>query len=251
MGGAKAMNTAIMSYGIIAAAVALALLWWRHSELRSVALMQATPSTKARDAKAMAIGSFVEIKGILRCPEPIEADFSKQNCAYFDANIFERVPKVSTGTSGQSSSSYDTHTVYSQIHYAPCFVEDDSGQIQLKLEGAAVEGTTTVDTTERTGGEALSLALSIADARGHERRHVEKILPVDVPVYVLGEIHADGSVGKLGALSKNSYFIVSLKSEEERGQEASWTAKWLLIVAAALLALAAGLSVWARIKGAR
>ncbi|MDP2356220.1 MAG: GIDE domain-containing protein [Beijerinckiaceae bacterium] len=126
---------------------------------------------------------------------------------------------MSTGTIGQSSSSYDTHTVYSEIHYAPCFVEDESGQIHLKLEGAAVEGTTTFDTTERTGGEVLSLALSIADAHGHERRHVEKILPFDLPVYVLGEFHADGSIGKPGALSKNSNVIVSLKSEEERGRK--------------------------------
>ena len=46
--------------------------------------------------------------------------------------------------------------------------------------------------------------------------YTETILPKDIPVYVLGEVQADRSIGKPAAGSKNRVFVVSQKSEEER-----------------------------------
>ena len=230
--------------------IALALLWWRHSEQRQVALMAATATSRAGDVGALAPGTFVEVKGTLRCAQPLKAEFSQRSSAYFKAEIYERRVTYTTGSDGKQRQNTTSHAIHSNCQFAPCTVEDDSGKVALNLDGADVEGETAVDRTEAAGGALMTTVLTVAGGPRVNHHHIEKILPHDIAVYVLGEVQADRSVGKPAEGSKNGTFIVSIKSEEARSAEASSTAKWLLIVAGVLFAIAAGLLVWARIKGA-
>ena len=64
-------------------------------------------------------------------------------------------------------------------------------------------------------------------------RHVEGILPVDAPVYVLGAIQEDGSIGAPDPESGNR-FVVSHRSEEELTRQLGKDARLLGLVAAGL-----------------
>jgi len=77
----------------------------------------------------------------------------------------------------------------------------------------------------------------------------EVILPADIPVYVLGEVHEGGLLGKPGKGSHNKLFVISHKSEEERTRDLKKTARWLLGFIILSFAIAAGLLVWAVAKG--
>ena len=75
--------------------------------------------------------------------------------------------------------------------------------------------------------------------------YTETILPQDIPVYVLGEVQADRSIGKPAAGSNNRVFVVSQKSEEERTGSLRRTMIWLLVGATVLFAIAAVLGYFA------
>jgi hypothetical protein len=90
-------------------------------------------------------------------------------------------------------------------------------------------------------GTIISIA---AGSGGADLIHSETILPPDIPVYVLGEVQADRSVGKPAAGSKNKVFVVSQKSEEERSKSLRCSMMWLLIGGLVLLAVVAGLIIW-------
>ena len=238
------MKTQFAVYAGAAVLVALALLWWRRSELRGIALMSQTPTTRAKNVTMLAPGSAVEIKGTLRCSHPVVAEFSQKSSAWFTSDIFERTITRTADSNGNQREETQSRAVHENCQFAPCTVEDESGHVALKLDGAAIEGETVIDRTELAGGEVAGTLMQVLGTNRMERHHTEKILPCDVHVYVLGEVQADHSVGKPAMGSKNRDFIVSLKSEEERSADTASFAKWLLISAGALIAIAAGLLYW-------
>ena len=89
----------------------------------------------------------------------------------------------------------------------------------------------------------ISIALGSNDSS--TLLYTETILPKDIPVYVLGEVQADRSIGKPAAGSSNRVFVVSQKSEEERTGSLRRTMIWLLVGATVLFAVAAVLGYFA------
>ena len=193
--------------------------------------MASVPTTSAAEAGKLAPGSLVELKGTLRCAAPIVAEFSQQSCAYFKAEIFrEELVYDRDPSDGSQRQKTQTITEHSNIQQAPCTIENASGRIVLDLTGATVGGATTVDTTERGPG-ALS---------GTTKLRKESILGYDIPIYVLGEVRADGTIGAPAHGSSNKTFLVSPKSEEERARSLSTdinTATWMTAICVAIAAV--------------
>jgi hypothetical protein len=239
------MNWWLIGFGVLCAVIAAICLWFRNRTGRELALMAATATSKAADVASLAPGTVVEVKGNLRCQSPLTAEFSKRQCVYFLAEINREEVYYERDSQGRSQRRTRNVNIHTNKQFAPCVIEDGSGQVGLKLEGADIEGEQVVNRRESepqgVGGVLMSLA---AGRRDVDLVHTETILAPGIPLYVLGEVQPDRSVGKPAAGSVNKIFVVSRKSEEERNKSLTSTMFWLLVAAIVLLAGAAALVIW-------
>jgi hypothetical protein len=239
--------------GLVLALAGAGLLWWRHSVGKEVALMAGTPTSRAADVAALAPGTFVEVKGTLRVREPLAAEFSKKPAAWFNAEIQRTETYYERNSKGESERRTRTTTVYKNMKYGACLVQDESGRVGIDFDGATVEAeqtlsepTTNPAATTTTGGVVAGV-LNVLSSRSESFRRIEQALAPDIPIYVLGEVRQGGLVGKPAPGSKNKTFIISHKSEEERTKSLGWKRLWLLVgaiiffvVAAVMLAVGIG-----------
>ncbi|HKS62972.1 MAG TPA: GIDE domain-containing protein, partial [Xanthobacteraceae bacterium] len=133
-------------------------------------------------------------------------------------------------------------TVYSNIKYGQCLVEDASGKVGIDFDGAEVEAVQVVnEPTAPPGGGASGVIGGVLSALSNSNssyRRKESILAPDIAIYVLGEVHQGGLIGKPASGSTNKTFVISHKSEEERTKSLTSKTRWLLVIAVALLVLA-------------
>jgi hypothetical protein len=242
------MNWWLIGLGALPAIGAAVCLWYRGKIGRERALMAATPTSQAAEVVRLAPGTLVELKGNLRCPSPLSAEFSKQNCAYFFAKIEREEVYYERDSQGRNERKTRSITIHSNIKFAPCTVEDGSGRVALNLDGADIEGEQVVNRREREQGVAGTILSIATGTGGGDLIHTETILALDIPIYVLGEVQADRSVGKPAKGSKNKVFVVSHKSEEERAKDLGSSMLWLLVISIVLVAATAGLVIWGVIK---
>jgi hypothetical protein len=246
------MNLVLGICAAVAAFVAVGLLWWRSRVGQEIALMASLETSGAGSIGQLAPGTMVEVKGTLRVRSPLVAEFSQRPCAYFKSEIEREEVYYERDSQGRDQRKTRTTTVYSNMKYGQCLVEDQTGRVGLDFDGANVEAVQTMNepTAAPTSGNGLmgSVLSALVSSRSTYMRK-ESILAPDIPIYVLGEVQEGGLVGKPGNGSKNKTFIISHKSEEERTKSLSSTSRWLLVIAIILLVLAAGLAiggVWAK-----
>lgn len=229
------MNPGFAVVSGIAVLLGLGCLWiWRKFR-REVALMGATKTSRAADVVRLAPGTVVEVKGAIRCGAPLTGEFSGRTCVYCKSEI-ER--KETRWRDGKSETHYTTE--HRSERHAPFEVEDDSGRVPIRAEGASVEAVEVYDESGNTVSESLlSLATSVLGVGSHDRRFREHILAPDTLVYVLGTVQEGGAVGAAPAGARTREFIVTYKSEEERTRSSRTMATVLLVVAVVLFAVAA------------
>jgi hypothetical protein len=237
----------IAVFAVIAFAAAGGLFWWRQRVGQEIALMAATPTSKATEVARLAPGTAVEVKGTLRCTELLTAELSKQACVYFKSLIQRETAYYAHDSQGKRERKTRTETVQSNTRFAPCQVEDESGKVAVDLEGADVEGRQVVDRREAEQQSLGSTVVGIALGSNESSTlvYTETVLPQDIPIYVLGEVQADHSIGKPEANSKNRIFVVSSKSEEQRSKDLRSSMLWMLVGTVVLAAIAVGLTIWA------
>lgn len=247
------MNFVLAIVGVVAAVAGAGLLWWRRSVGREIALMAGTPTSRAADVAALAPGTLVEVKGTLRVREPLTAEFSQKPAAYFNASIVREEVYYERNSKGESQRRTRTTTVYQNIKYGACLIEDQSGRVGIDFDGATVEAAQTVnEPTMNPAGTASGVVAGVLNAlssHSESFRRVEHALAPDIPVYVLAEVQNGGLLGKPAQGSKNKTFVVSHKSEEERVKSLTSTTRWLLVGAILAFVVAVGMLVWSVIEG--
>jgi hypothetical protein len=253
--GGIAMNVLLAVFAAIAFVAALLLVWWRTRVQRELAVMAATQHLGCGAVARQTPGAAVSVHGTLRVRVPLAAEFSQRPCAYFIAEIEREETYYERDSQGREERRTRTSTVYTNMKYGQCLVEDQSGKVGIDFDGAKVEAIQTVNqpgaappdsgASGVVGGILSALANSDASYTRKER-----ILPPDSPVFVLGEMQPGGLIGKPAKGSANTLFVISHKSEEERVKDLGRTAWWLMIFIVLLFAVAAALFVWAIVKGA-
>jgi hypothetical protein len=243
------MNWVLVIFAAVTLAAGAGLLWWRKRVGQEIGLMAATPTSKAAEVARLAPGTVAEVKGTLRCATPLIAEFSKQACAYFKSDVRREVVYYETDSQGKRERKTRTENLQSSTRFAPCVVEDDSGQVAIHLDAADIEGQQEV--VNRREPEPQSLAAAVVGiaiggtSDSATRIYTETILATNIPIYVLGEVAADRGIGKPAANSKNRVFVVSTKSEEERSKSLGSSMTWLLVFAVLFFAAAAVLAFFA------
>jgi hypothetical protein len=239
------MNLVLGICAAVAALVGLGLLWWRSRVGREIALMASLETSGAGSVAAIAPGTVVEVKGTLRVRAPLKAEFSGQPAAYYKSEIEREETYYERDSNGRDERKTRTTTVYSNMKYGQCLVEDASGKVGIDFDGAEVEAVQVVNEPTAPpggGGGVIGGVLSALSSTNATYRRKESMLAPDIPVYVLGEVRAGGLIGKPADGSKNKTFVISHKSEEERTKSLTSKTRWLLVIGIILLALAAVLA---------
>jgi hypothetical protein len=240
------MNLVLGICAAVAALVGLGLLWWRRRVGSEIALMASLETSGAGSVAQLPPGTAVEVKGTLRVRVPLAAEFSQRPAAWYSSAVEREETYYERDSNGRDQRRTRTTTVYSNLKYGQCLVEDQTGRAGIDFDGANVEAVEVVnEPTADPSGPAgvVGGILSVVAGRNERYQRKESILAPDIPVYVLGEVHPGGLIGKPASGSKNKTFVISHKSEEERTRSLTSTTRWLLIIALVLFVVAIGLAI--------
>src|SRR5918995_5281524 len=220
------------------------MLYFRNRTKQKSALMSQTETSNASDVNRLSPGTLVEVKGRLRCEEPLTSEFAEKTCAYYSSTVTREYLRPDYDDDDNDVGSDRRSEVVAQnVQFAPFVVEDDSGVVGVDAEGAEVDARQVVNRFDRnTGNEgSFSLGGMTVNLGGGERtigyRYTESILPVDEQVYVLGTVREGGGIGTPPPGAEGHRFVVSHRSEEAHAQSLGKTALWLGVGGAAALVL--------------
>jgi hypothetical protein len=225
-------------FGVLMWVAAGVLVYFRRRQLRKTEFMRSVETTEAVDVNDLPPGTQVEVKGTLRCEEPLTSEMAGQPCAYYLSRVIREYTRQDHDDDDDVGSDRRTEVVASNERFAPFAVEDGSGAVGVRGEGAEVDALEVVDRFERDAGVGLSVTLGghTVHLGGGERtigyRYVESVLPVDAPVYVLGVVQQDGRIG--APADEGGRFLISHRSEEQLEKKYRRDALVLGLVAAGL-----------------
>jgi hypothetical protein len=239
----------LLLFAVIFLVAGIALLYFRNKNKQKAALMGQTETSGASDVSGLAPGTLVEVKGTLRCKEPLTSEMAGERCAYYSSKVIREYMERDYDDDDVGSDRRSEVVAHNE-QFAPFTVEDSTGSVAVNAEGAELDAKQVVNRFDRnTGSEGPSISLGGATINlgGGERtlgyRYTETILPVDAPVYVLGSVQQGGGIGTPSG-DEEHRFVVSHRSEEALGQSLGKTVLWLgvggiasIVVAVVLLAV--------------
>jgi len=216
------------------------LLYHRRKTLRKVEVMHGVETSAAAKVSGMSPGTLVEVKGTLRCESPLKSEMAGQTCAYYRSQVIREYEETERDADGDLETRRRSEVVASNERFAPFAVEDASGLVGVRGEGAEVDALEVVNRFERGTGGAGSITLGglTVNLGGGERtvgyRYVESVLPIDSPAYVLGAVQADRQVGPPGEEGEQGRFLISYRSEEQLEKKLKRDALWQGLIAVGL-----------------
>ena len=219
------------------------LLYFRNRTKQKSALMSQTETSNASDIGGIAPGTLVEVKGTLRCDEPLTSEMAEKTCAYYSSTVTREYLRDDDNDDNDVGSDRRTEIIAQNVQFAPFMVEDDSGFVGVHAEGAEVDARQVMNRFDRNTGNEGSFSLGGVSVNlgGGERtigyRYSESILPVDESIYVLGTVQEGGVIGAPHSGQKDHRFVVSHRSEEAHTRSLGKTALWLGVGGAAALVL--------------
>jgi hypothetical protein len=243
------MTTWLLVIGVTLAVITAIFIWFWRSKRNDAALMQATQTTPAGNVAKLPPGTQVEVKGTLRCADPVMGHLSQSPCAHFVASV-QREYTYYKFENGKRRRVRGSETVESASACSAFEVVDESGAVLIHPEEATVEGVAAVQRYEPyKGGEGESFAAAAVNAltrneQTHGFRYSESHLPLGAAVYVLG-VTDEGAVG--AKPQQGQRFVISTKSEEARAAELASGAKLMLGLAIGSFLLALlflGAALW-------
>src|SRR3712207_4184077 len=219
------------------------LLYFRNRTRQKSALMSQTETSGASEVGGLAPGTLVEVKGTLRCEEPLTSEMAEKTCAYYSSTVTREYLRPDHDDDNDVGSDRRTEVMAQNAQFAPFVVEDEGGSVAVDAEDAEVDAKQVMNRFDRnTGNEGtFSLGGVSINLSGGERtigyRYTESILPVDESVYVLGTVQEGGGIGAPQSGEEGHRFVVSHRTEEALGQSLGKTVLWLGVGGAASIVL--------------
>lgn len=243
----------LLLFAVIFVVAGIVLLYFRNKNKQKAALIDQTQTSSASDVSGLAPGTLVEVKGTLRCEEPLSSEMAGEKCAYYSSKVIREYMERDYDDDDVGSDRRSEVVAHNE-QFAPFVVEDSTGTVAVNAERAEMDAKQVVNRFERnTGSEGPSISLggTTIHLGGGERtlgyRYTETILPVDAPVYVLGTVQQGGGIGTPSG-DEEHRFVVSHRSEEALGQSLGKTVLWLGVggiasIAVGVVLLAVGIFV--------
>ena len=206
---------------LIAAPLTLLFLWLTLRAGRRLRLLMDTPTSKA---KGVFMGQ-VEISGRAVTPAPLHSRLAECECVWFRYTVEEQWERWETETYTDNKGRRQTRQVrksgWTRVDEGgaqPAFaVEDDTGSVQVRPEGAEIEAEHVFDETVGRG-DALYYgkgpAGAIADSTGR-RRFAEEALRLGATLFVAGRARErdDAVAPEIAADPEQNLFLISCRGE--------------------------------------
>lgn len=223
-------------FGIAALVAAGVLVFFRRKQLAKTELMRQVETSSCAEVSGLPAGTPVEVKGTLRCEQPLTSEMAEKECAYYVSRVVREYEEPDRDDD-RPGSNRRSETVASNEQSVPFVVEDGTGMVGVRPEGAEFDALQVMNRFERdTEGYGITLGGLTVNLGNRERtigyRYQESVLPVDRPVYVLGVVKEDGEIG--APETGESRFFVSYRSEEQLERKYRRDARILALVAAGL-----------------
>ena len=191
-----------------------------RKQWRKTGLMRRVETSRAFEVASLPVGTPVEVKGTLRCEEPIKSEMTNHECAYYLSQVIHEYNVREYDSDGDLQIRRRTEVMASSERFAPFVVEDDSGMVGVRGEGAEVDALEVMNSFQNNTGEGdVTLGgLTVHLGGGPSTigyRYVEGILPVDALVYVLGVRGEDGGIVAPTVEGGEKGFLISHRSEEQ------------------------------------
>jgi hypothetical protein len=238
-------NLIFALFGLLMWVAAGVLLYFRRGQLSKTGLMRDTETSAAARVAATAAGTPVEVKGALRCEEPLTSEMAGRECAYYVSRVIREYRETERDADGDLETKRRSEVVSEIERFAPFFVEDPSGTVGVRGEGAEVDALEVANRFEESEDEGPGFKIggvTVQTGEGEQTlgyRHVEQVLPIDGPVYVLGTDRADGRIGAPEDGGGDGRFLISHRSEEDLNKGYKRDALVLGLVAAGLFVFGA------------
>ena len=226
--------------GLVLAVVALFASW--HA-LRRKRLIDNLPTSKTQ---GVFIG-LVELKGTAQCEQPLVSYLAGTPCVYYSYDIEERWSRLVTETESDGKGGTRTVTrresgwtsVASEVVSTPFYVQDETGHLLVRPEGARIEALGVFDQTCSTFDPLYygkGPAGGIIDS-DHVRRFSEKAVPLQAPLFIVGQARErqDIVAPEIAADPKASEFLISVRSQEQVSSGLGWQI-WLFFFLGAIVA---------------
>ena len=206
---------------LIATPLALLFFWLTLRAGRRLRLLMDTPTSKA---KGVFLGQ-VELSGRAVTPAPLRSHLAGCECVWFRYRVEEQWERWETETYTDSKGRRQTRrvrksgwTCVDQGGAQPAFaVEDETGSVQVRPEGAEIDAEHVFD--EMVGrGDALYYAKGpaggISDSTGR-RRFTEEALRLGATLFVAGRARERDDVvaPEIAAAPEQNLFLISCRGE--------------------------------------
>jgi hypothetical protein len=250
-------------FGTVLLALAIGLAIGASFQKKRHLLMATTETSTAAELTSMAqavagdigAGSFhqlAEVKGTIRCDQPLTSELSQVPCVYYSMKVTREYEETTWETDSNQNRTQrvrrGSESVARNTRSCPFEVEDGTGRVQVDPTGASVIAEKACDRFEP--GEMVSpsqsffeRALQLGTAGGRRTlgyRKEEDIIPLGRPIYVIGE--ASDTSGRIVIRKPaRGTFLVSTRSEEQLTHAARRTSRWLMI--GTLVSAAAGVGL--------
>ena len=243
--------------GIILLLVAAGLFFSQKGAQTDLREMQATDTSTVAQlqdtyaAIATELGSNrdyrdrVELKGTIRCNAPLQAELSQRDCVYYEVRVEREYEETETVTDSEGNSERKTKKKKDRIKDSklsvPFFLEDETGRITIFPEKARID---TIESIKRYEEKAASergsnggnvqfggIQINLGGVAAEPRDRVlgyhyqERLLPVDIPCYILGEVTNETGELAVRAPADGASFVISHKTEAQLVGEKSTSAK--------------------------
>lgn len=224
-------------------AVAVFSLFASLRALRRKRLIDNLPTSKTH---GVFIG-LVELKGVVQCEQPLVSYLAGTRCVYYFFDVQERWSRwvtetVSDGKGGTRTVTRQESgwtTVASRVESTPFYVQDDTGSLLVRPEGARIEAS---DVFNQTCSPFDPLYYGKGPAGGiinsdHVRRFSETALPLQAPLFIVGQARErhDVVAPEIAADPKVSDYLISVRTQEQVSGGLGWQI-WLFFFLGAVVA---------------
>jgi hypothetical protein len=192
---------------------------------------------------------LVELEGTAESGKPLISYLTEDECVYYAWEVRESwsrlVTETSTDNEGHTHTTTRTEsgwkTVAQDGDVQPFYLQDDTGLLLVRPDGAQIEPVTVLQTTCGTGdplyyGKGPESSIMDSDYR---RMFIERAIPLHRPIYVMGHARErqDMVAAEIAVEPTEPAFLISIRTKEQVSSGLGW-AFWGWLIFGFVLAVA-------------
>src|SRR5918997_4161574 len=129
----------LLLFAVIFVVAGGVLLYFRNKNKQKAALMGQTETSNASEVSGLAPGTLVEVKGTLRCEEPLNSEMAGERCTYYSSKVVREYLEREYDDDDDVGSDRRSEVVAQNEQFAPFTVEDKTGSVPVNAERAEVD----------------------------------------------------------------------------------------------------------------